>query len=174
MSKPDLERALPREAVAVRLASAADSVEISRVLLEAFSPHREHYTDDAFAAVTPSAEKIELRFAEGPIWIAEIDGKAVGTVSLTTEPDGLYIRSMAVTPSAQGRGIGHLLLDAIDEHIGEDAGRVFLYTTYFVAGAKELYEKHGFKWVRDTLAEEWYGTRGLEMDRNLDKRKLTT
>jgi len=168
MSKPELKKALPRE-VTVRLATADDSAEIERVLLEAFSPHREHYTADAFVVVTPSAADIEPRFAEGPIWIAEIGSRAVGTVSMTTEPEGLYIRSMAVTPDAQGHGIGHKLLNAIEEHLSDATGRIFLYTTYFVDGAKELYEKHGFEWVRDTTAEEWYGTPGLEMEKFLGK-----
>jgi hypothetical protein len=49
--------------------------------------------------------------------------------------------------------------------------RIFLYTTYFVPGAKQFYETHGYKWVRDTAAEEWFGTPGLEMDRTIEKKK---
>ncbi len=164
MSKPEAKK---EPGLEVRLADADDSEAIADVLLSAFSPYREYYTPEAFEVVTPKPGEIEGRFAEGPIWIAEIDGKAVGTVSLTTEPEGLYIRSMAVRPDAQGTGIGHKLLDALNEHVS--TGRIFLYTTYFVPGAKELYEKHGFKWVRDTTAEEWYGTPGLEMEKILNR-----
>ena len=104
------------------------------------------------------------------MWVAETDGEVVGTVSLTTEPEGLYIRSMAVRPTSQGLGIGHKLLDALNDHVStSDIDRIFLYTTYFVPGAKELYEKHGFEWVRDTTAEEWYGTPGLEMDKRKER-----
>lgn len=153
----------------LRLATTDDSAAIADVLREAFTPFREHYTDEAFAVVTASADVISSRFAEGPIWVAELNGKVIGTVSLTTEPEGLYIRSMAVRRGAQGLGIGHKLLDALNDHVfGGQIERIFLYTTYFVPGAKELYEKHGFKWVRDTSAEEWYGTPGLEMDKKLE------
>ncbi|MGB7068835.1 MAG: GNAT family N-acetyltransferase [Pyrinomonadaceae bacterium] len=155
----------------IRLATPEDSASIAVVLFEAFSAFREHYTPEAFEVVTPSAEVIAGRFDEGPIWVAEIEGRVVGTVSLTTEPEGLYIRSMAVQPAAQGFGIGHKLLDALNDHVStSEIERMFLYTTYFVPGAKELYEKHGFKRVRDTTADEWYGTAGLEMDKYLEGR----
>jgi N-acetylglutamate synthase-like GNAT family acetyltransferase len=169
MSKPEVKKAPGLE---IRLAVVDDSEAIAEVLFAAFSPYRENYTAEAFEVVTPKPAEIEERFAEGPIWIAELDGDVVGTVSLTTEPEGLYIRSMAVRPDEQGLGIGHKLLDALNEYVlTSDVRRVFLYTTYFVPGAKELYEKHGFKWVRDTTAHEWYGTPGLEMDK-ISKRDI--
>jgi N-acetylglutamate synthase-like GNAT family acetyltransferase len=154
------------DAVTVRLASDVDSEAIADVLFAAFSQFERDYTAEAFAVVTPSADDLATRFAEGPIWVAERDGQVVGTVSVTTEPEGMYIRSMAVYPHAQGLGIGHKLLGAVDEYFqASKLGRIFLYTTYFVPGAKELYEKHDFKWLRDTAAEEWYGTPGLEMEK---------
>jgi predicted N-acetyltransferase YhbS len=93
--------------VIVRLADEADAEAIARILLEAFGVHRRSYTEAAFEQVTPGPEQVRRRFAEGPLWVAEIGGEAVGTVSVTTEPEGLYVRSMAVLPEAQGRGVGH-------------------------------------------------------------------
>jgi predicted N-acetyltransferase YhbS len=146
----------------------ADVEAISKVLLNAFGAYREHYTTKAFEIVTPDVSEITKRFDEGPQWVAEIGNEIVGTVSVTTEPEGLYIRSMAVDPNVQGRGIGHKLMDAVNEFAdASDHKRIFLYTTYFVPEAKTFYESHGYKWVRDTTAEEWYGTPGLEMDRNI-------
>jgi len=154
--------------ITVRLATKDDSAEISWVLLNAFGQNKESYTPEAFEIVTPSTDLIAERFDEGPQWVAEIDDEIVGTVSLTTEPEGLYIRSMAVRQDAQGQGVGHKLLEAINEYADKsEHDRIFLYTTYFVPGAKEMYEKHGFSWVRDTTADEWYGTPGLEMDRTI-------
>src|SRR3954466_14915193 len=101
--------------VIVRLATKDDAAEISWVLFNAFGAHRKHYTPEAFQAVTPDTDKVVKRFDEGPQWVAEIDGDVLGTVSVTTEPEGLYIRSMAVSPTAQGRGVGHKLLDAVNE-----------------------------------------------------------
>lgn len=154
---------------AVRLAIPEDAAAISRVLQSAFGQHREHYTAAAFEVVTPPAEEIASRFSEGPQWVAELSGEVVGTVSLTHQPEGLYLRSLGVVPAAQGCGIGHRLLDATCDHaIGVGAKRIFLYTTYFVPEAIRLYETCGFKWVRDTAAEDWYGTPGLEMERSFE------
>ena len=111
------------------------------------------------------------RFAEGPMWVAELDNEVVGTVSLTTEPEGLYVRSMAIKPAAQRLGIAKRLLDIIDDHAAANGyERIFLYTSYFIPGAKELYEKQGYQWVRDTAAEEWHGTLGLEMDKTVERK----
>lgn len=161
-----MKLASERDAVNVRLASEADSAAIAEVLFAAFSRFEHEYTPEAFAMVTPSADEVATRFVEGPLWVAERNGYVVGTVSVTTEPEGIYIRSMAVHTEAQGLGIGHKLLDAVDGYFrSSELDRIFLYTTYFVPGAKEMYAKHGFEWVRDTTAEEWYGTPGLEMEK---------
>ena len=168
MSKPEAKRASQHEQVSVRLAVNEDSPVISSVLLGSFGQHREHYTPEAYMIVTPPPEEIGRRFSEGPQWVAELDGTVVGTVGVTHEAEGLYIRSLGVMPEAQGKGVASSLLDAIDEYaLSTDTERIFLYTTYFVPAAVKLYEKHGFKWVRDTTAEEWYGTPGLEMDKIL-------
>ncbi|MGB7203143.1 MAG: GNAT family N-acetyltransferase [Pyrinomonadaceae bacterium] len=166
---PQAKKASRPEAVSVRLAERDDAAAISQVICEAFGRLREHYTAEAFEVVASPPEEIVSRFDEGPQWVAELDGRIVGTVSVNVENGDLYVRSMAVVPHAQGRGVAHKLLDAIDEYAaGTEHKRIFLYTTYFTPGAKELYEKHGYARVRDTTAEEWYGVPGLEMEKMLN------
>ncbi|MEP6705265.1 MAG: GNAT family N-acetyltransferase, partial [Acidobacteriota bacterium] len=146
----------------------AEAEAISEVLLESFSTFREQYTPEAFEIVTPSPELIIERFAEGPVWVAALDGRVVGSGSVLPEPEWLYVRSMGVVPSARGMGIAGKLLDAIEEYaISEGFEKLFLYTTYFSTGAVELYEKHGYVRGRDTTADEWYGTPGLAMEKTL-------
>ncbi len=158
--------------IEIRLAESRDADAIAEVLCEAFGVYEDEYTSEAFEIVTPSAAEIISRFDEGPQWVAVNDDAIVGTVSVTVEDGDLYVRSMAVAPEMQGHGVGHKLLDAIDEHAATtDHERIFLYTTYFSAGAKELYEKHGYAWVRDTTPEEWYGVPGFEMDKKLKSEK---
>jgi GNAT superfamily N-acetyltransferase len=167
MSKPEMKKASVHD-VEIRLATRDDAATISEVLLESFSTFRDQYTPEAFEIVTPSAELIIERFAEGPMWVAIVDDKIVGTASVLPEPEWLYVRSMAVVPSARGMGIATKLLDVIEAYaIGERFEKLFLYTTYFSTGAVELYEKHGYIRGRDTTADEWYGTPGLAMEKNL-------
>lgn len=125
---------------------------------------------DAFADVTPDEDMVAGRFAQGPLWVAEANGRIVGSVSLSTESEGLYVRSMAVLPEFQGLGIGHKLLDALHEYAAKiGTRRIFLYTVPFQLGARELYEKHGYTWIRDTPAGEWFDTPGVEMEKFFDK-----
>lgn len=152
----------------VRPAVVTEAAVIAEILRQAFGPYRQFYSPDAFRAVTPTATEIAARFAEGPIWIAEYGGSAVGTVSATSEEAGIYLRSLAVVPEMQGRKIGSRLLNAAEEFARASGHeRIFLYTTYFVPGARSLYENHGFRWVRDTPPEEWFNTPGLEMEKIL-------
>ncbi len=174
MSRLQTKKASQPEAANVRLAERQDAAAISDVIFAAFSCLREHYTPEAFAVVASTPDEISSRFDQGPQWVASADDEIVGSVSVTVDDGDLYVRSMAVAPHAQGRGIAHKLLDAIDEYAaGTQFDRIFLYTTYFTPGAKELYEKHGYTWVRDTPAEEWYGVPGLEMEKNIDQPQST-
>jgi ribosomal protein S18 acetylase RimI-like enzyme len=97
-------------------ATADDAEAISSLLLEAFQSVRSRYTKGAFEYTTPPAEVIRQRFPEGPIWVALEGDSIVGTVSGLPEPDRFYIRSMAVKPDAQGRGIGQRLLETLEEY----------------------------------------------------------
>jgi GNAT superfamily N-acetyltransferase len=58
----------------------------------------------------------------------------------------LYIRGMAVQPSARGLHLGELLLTCIEHFaFGQGFERMFLSTTPFLNHAIRLYEGFGFK-----------------------------
>lgn len=154
--------------IEIKLAGPNDSQAISDLILEAFSPFESEYTAGAFEYTTPKADAIRPRFDEGPIWIAVENGKMVGTVSGLPELERFYIRSMAVMPMAQGKGVGQRLLEALEAYAQENGfNRLYLYTTFVLPGAKRLYEKNGFTVVRETQPEEWFDMGGLEMEKKL-------
>ena len=153
----------------IRLAAVEEAHIISDLLLEAFEPYRSGYTSDAFEYTTPTAEVIEPRFVEGPIWLAVDGGEAIGTVSGMLEDGRFYIRSMAVKPSAQGHGVGQRLLDKLEDYAREQGfSKLYLYTTFVLPAARPMYEKNGFYLVRETPPEEWFGVGGIEMEKILD------
>lgn len=153
---------------AIRRAETDDAETISALILEAFEPFRDKYTPDAFEYTAVKAEKVRQRFAEGPMWIAEVDGQPVGTVSGLPEEERFYIRSMAVRPSVQRGGIGQRLLETLEEFArGAGFKKLYLYTTFVLPGAKRLYEKNGFYVLRETPPEEWYDMGGLEMEKEI-------
>lgn len=168
MLKPELKKAQERE-IKVRRANADESEAISELLLESFGLFESEYTPGAFEYTTPNTDVVRGRFDEGPVWVA-VDGEVmIGTVSGLPETDRFYIRSMAVRPDAQGRGIGQDLLE-VSEAFARDEGfkRTYLYTTHVLPGAKRLYEKNGFYVLRETQPEEWFDMGGLEMEKKLN------
>ena len=154
--------------VTLRRATVEDSETISGLIHEAFSPFESEYTPGAFEYTTPKPEAILPRFEEGPMWIAEVDGEPVGTVSGMPDAGRFYIRSMAIKPSVQRGGIGQQLLDALESYARDNGfEKLYLYTTFVLPGAKRLYEKNGFYVLRETPPEEWHDMGGLEMEKIL-------
>jgi GNAT superfamily N-acetyltransferase len=131
---------------AVRRAHEEDASAISATLLEAFLEYRPQYTEQGFAATTPTPTEILQRLNEGPVWLAVINGETVATVSAVLLDAGvLYVRGMAVLPTARGLGIGALLLQAIEAYATEHhCNRLLLSTTPFLHRAIRLYERLGF------------------------------
>ena len=132
--------------IQIREAGPGDAEAVARVLYEAFVEFRVLYTDGGFAATTPNAEEIRIRMAEGPVWLGLRDDTAMGTVAAVVKGSRLYMRGMAVLPSARGLGIAARLLEQVEERARrEGCGSVFLSTTPFLSGAIRLYERAGFR-----------------------------
>jgi GNAT superfamily N-acetyltransferase len=159
------ERLTP--SVQIRVAVPADADAIAAVLYESFKEFEPLYTRGGFEATTPSADLIRARWSEGPVWIAACDGVVAGTVSAVIRERSLYVRSMAVLPSARGRNIGRLLLEKVDAHALEHGcGRLFLSTTPFLLRAITLYERCGFRRT-DEGPDNLSGTPLLTMEKIL-------
>lgn len=72
--------------------------------------------------------------------------RVVGTVAMVKTADRVFeLAKMAVSPSAQGRGISHLLMTAcVDFARAQNASEIFLVTNDILLPAMGLYEKSGF------------------------------
>ena len=151
----------------IRLADPADLPLIHQLLLAAFREYRSSYTDDGFAATTPTIEQLASRLEEGPIWVAENNGVLLGTVSVVSRGDELYIRGMAVLPEARGRRLGESLLQVV-EGFGRSHKRLTLSTTPFLFHAIKLYERFGFKRTGDG-PHDLLGTPLFTMVKELDQ-----
>jgi putative acetyltransferase len=152
--------------VEIRIAEPEDASEIASVLAESFAEYESLYTADAYAATTPKSDVIRDRFGEGEMWVAVLDGKVVGTVSVVFENESLYIRSMAILPIARGNKIGEQLLTKIENYAANGYRRLFLSTTPFLHRAIRLYENFGFQ-PNDEPPHELCGTPLLTMVKSL-------
>ena len=132
--------------VEVRRAEAPDAPAIASLLADSFSEYQSLYTREGYDATVIAIEQIEERLTEGPVWIALYEEMVVGTVSVVPKKESLYIRGMAVTPTARGKHIGRLLLAEIEKFaVAGKFQRLFLSTTPFLDRAISLYEQHGFR-----------------------------
>ena len=173
--------AVETPAVEIRLATPNDLPSLASLLHESFVEYRSLYTDEGFAATTPSSEQLLQRMNEGPVWIATKDGAPLGTVSAVARGDSgvargdsrvargddLYIRGMAVLPQARGLGVGALLLKTVEDFaLAQGHRRLTLSTTPFLERAIRLYERHGFERTADG-PHDLYGTPLFTMVKNL-------
>ncbi|HKP51107.1 MAG TPA: GNAT family N-acetyltransferase [Chloroflexia bacterium] len=130
----------------IRLATQGDIPLIASALYDSFKEYEPLYTPGGFKATTPTADVIRPRIDEGPMWVALQDGVIVGTIAAVPKGESLYIRSMAILPSARGHRIGELLLRHVEDFaLAQGHRRMFLSTTPFLARAIRLYEKWGFQ-----------------------------
>jgi GNAT superfamily N-acetyltransferase len=152
----------------IRLAFPTDIPAIASVLLQSFAEYESLYTTRGFAATTPTAEEITARWHEGPIWVSLLNGEIIGTVSAVLNGDSLYVRSMAVLPTARGHRLGKLLLEHIELYAREQGrNRLYLSTTPFLHRAIHVYENHGFRRTT-TGPQDLFGTPLFSMEKLLD------
>ena len=85
----------------------------------------------------------------GFIWMAEADGRIVGSAGLMKEHEGVYeLAKMAVTADYRGRGISKLLIETcLDKAREIGAQKLTLFSNHQLQTAIGLYEKYGFRHV---------------------------
>ncbi len=122
-------------------ARAADFARLNRDWIErlfAIEPEDERLFAD------PKAEIVDRG---GQIFFAVEDEVVLGTAALMHHTSGVYeLAKMAVTPQAQGRGIGRLLMEsAIDHARAVGMREIMLITNSSLTPALTLYESVGFE-----------------------------
>lgn len=81
----------------------------------------------------------------GTVWVAERAGEIVGVLVLQSEPDHVLVENVAVSPDAQGAGIGTRLLGlAHREAVAAGLGEIRLYTNEAMTENLAYYPRRGF------------------------------
>jgi GNAT superfamily N-acetyltransferase len=102
---------------------------------------------------------------EGPVWIASCGVEPVGTVAAIVQGESLYMRGMAVLPTARKLKTGSRLLEELEAHAAEQGcKRILLSTTPFLHPAIRLYEKFGFRRLQGS-EHDLFGTPLFTMEK---------
>ena len=93
----------------------------------------------------------------GEIFFVIAEGKVVGTCAVIRLHHRIYeLAKMAVSSQARGHGYGDLLIESVIEFAKQaGAERLILVSNTRLKPAIALYEKHGFKAVPITNAEDY-------------------
>lgn len=120
---------------------------------------REYGFDPTFEAYVagPLAEFVRSRTDRDRLWVAEHDGRIVGSVAVVgTSGKEAQLRWFLVDPSARGLGLGRLLLVeavAFWERCGYES--LFLWTVRALTAAARLYRGAGFVKVEERPGKLW-------------------
>ena len=151
--------------ITIRRAVLKNAAAVTLLLYEAFAEYRSLYTEKGFEATTPAQQEIEDRINKKAVWLVLSDNTISGTVSLFPRQDELFVRSMAVSPVARGKGIGKILMEHVHGMAFSNGCSVItLNTTAFLLPAIRLYESFGFK---QQGPGDLYGTALIKMTKHL-------
>ncbi|WNG24864.1 GNAT family N-acetyltransferase [Cystobacter fuscus] len=161
-----------KERVRVRDARPEDDAAIGELLIEAYTTQYAKkmpevvYTEERKRDLRAVARKREV----ASVWVAELDGQVVGTVSLFPPgapgseawmQDAADLRHLATAPSVHGQGLGAPLLDAAEEQARAwGVKAVCLHVRAGVMGVARMYMARGY--VRAPEGDLRYPTVSLE------------
>ncbi len=113
----------------------------------------------------PMLEDYAALIAQGRVEVFEEQGQVLGVLVLIAQADGLLLDNVAVSPAAQGRGLGRQLMahaEARARQLGLEVVR--LYTNEAMSENLGLYERLGY---RETHRAVQAGFRRVFMEKRL-------
>jgi ribosomal protein S18 acetylase RimI-like enzyme len=94
----------------------------------------------------PMLDDYARRIADGQAWVLDVDGAMAGLVVLEEDGDTLLLDNVAVSPAAQGKGYGRILIAFAEEEARRlGYAELRLYTNVLMTENIALYERLGFR-----------------------------
>lgn len=130
--------------IEIRPAGENDVPAIARVTADAYGMYLERIGKPPAPMHADHASLV----AAGEVWVADAGGAVTGVLVVRGAGRALLLESVAVSPSAQGRGIGRALIRWA-EQLASDRGheRVELYTNALMTENLTFYPRLGYEWA---------------------------
>ncbi|MEU6916350.1 GNAT family N-acetyltransferase [Streptomyces olindensis] len=126
----------------IRPAGAADVPVVENVIDAAFRP----YVERIGRVPQPMEEDHAADVAAGKVFLT--GEPVVGLVVVEAFADHLFLDTIAVHPTAHGRGVGRRLLEFVDAHARAlGLPEVRLYTNALMWENQKIYPKYGYELV---------------------------
>jgi N-acetylglutamate synthase-like GNAT family acetyltransferase len=112
---------------------------------------------EAYAAETLAEFGKPERTERDRLWIAEIDGRVVGSIGIIgREGNAAQLRCLLIAPEARGIGLGRRLVEtALDFCRAAGYASVFLWTVQGLSAAAHLYAAAGFVKTDELPPSDW-------------------
>ena len=163
--------------ITIRRVRRAEYVEAGEVTASAWPPQGDLATAEWIEFHDRVAD-VAGRDAVAPVFIAILEGRIVGSVTLelrsrVADPDNpaplasdeAHVRLLAVAPEARRRGVATALMEhCVETARREGKARLTLNTSAHNLGAQSFYEAIGFRRVDDARAD---GTAALSYERDI-------
>lgn len=145
----------------IRPATAHDVAPVQALIEAAYAL----YIPRIGARPGPMLEDYAALIAQGRVEVFEEQGQVLGVLVLIAQADGLLLDNVAVSPAAQGRGLGRQLMahaESRARQLGLEVVR--LYTNEAMSENLGLYERLGY---RETHRAVQAGFRRVFMEKRL-------
>jgi N-acetylglutamate synthase-like GNAT family acetyltransferase len=142
----------------VRKAVEEDIPQVQELSKEAFRMYAE--SAGIMALVSPlneSYEDLQREIQNKMVFVAESEGVIIGSVRIEVKPDKTaYLSRFGVRGEFQNKGIGKILMDAIDESMNElEISKLYLHTASRMLTLVRFYYGRGF-YIESTTNNQGY------------------
>lgn len=132
---------MARPDVLIRKATAADIAGVRACVDAAYAL----YIERIGKKPAPMLANHEQLVEDSVVFVAIVDGELAGTIAMWSNDDHWYIDTIAVTPEAQGTGVGAALLAHADaEALAAGHAEIRLYTNVNMVENIDYYPRRGF------------------------------
>lgn len=126
-------------------ATVEDAGEILTLQRAAYVTEAQLYGETMLPPLVQSMDELREEFAASTVLKAVIGPRIVGAVRGRVDGATLRISRLTVAPDLQGRGIGTLLMDALELRFAAEVERFELFTGDRSAANLRLYERLGYR-----------------------------